>query len=94
MIYVSVRVAGKWLGAIIGAVIMKSDKKIVTWLGPSLIPQAGVALGLSLAAQSIVPEEGAIIRSVILCATLIYELIGPGVTKWALTNAGEISKEN
>ncbi len=94
IIYVTVRVVGKWLGAILGAVIMKADKKIVTWLGPSLLPQAGVALGLSLAAQSIVPEEGAIIRSVILCGTLIYELIGPGVTKWALTNAGEISKEN
>ena len=54
------------------------------------MPQAGVAIGLSLLATQIVPEFGAEIRAIILCGTLIYELIGPAVTKFSLKKAGEI----
>ena len=61
---------------------------------PRLIPQAGVAIGLSLLATRVVPEFGAQIRAVILCATLIYELIGPAITKISLTKAGEIKKNS
>lgn len=92
IIYVVFRVIGKYLGAAFGAKIMKADDKIVKYLGPALVPQAGVAIGLSLVATQVVPAEGARIRAVILCATLIYELVGPAIAKWALTQAGEIAK--
>ena len=63
------------------------------YLGFSLLPQAGVAIGLSLAAAETVPQYATEIRAVILCATLIYELIGPGVTKMSLRRAGEIGMD-
>lgn len=92
IIYVLFRVVGKCAGAALGAKIMKADEKIVKYLGPALVPQAGVAIGLSLVATQVVPAEGARIRAVILCGTLIYELVGPAIAKWALTQAGEIAK--
>ena len=52
-----------------------------------------MAIGLTIVAQSIVPEYADTIRAVILCGTLIYELIGPVITKWSLTKAGEIKIE-
>ena len=63
---------------------------VAKYLGPSLLPQAGVAIGLSLLATEVVPEYGAVIRAVVLCGTLIYEIIGPVVTKISLQKAGEI----
>ena len=93
MVYVIFRVVGKMLGASLGAMMMKADEKIKKYLGPCLVPQAGVAIGLSLIAQSAVPSHGETIRAVILCATLIYELIGPFITKISLQKAGEIGNE-
>lgn len=91
--YVIVRVLGKILGAYAGAKLMKAPKTVQRYLGPTLIPQAGVAIGLTVVAQSVVPEHGATITAVILCATLIYELVGPSVTKFCLKKAGETQKE-
>lgn len=90
VIYLVVRVIGKLTGAYVGAVIMKAPDDVRKYLGPALIPQAGVAIGLSFAAQSIVPMYATQIHSVILTATLIYELFGPIATKWSLGKAGEI----
>jgi Kef-type K+ transport system membrane component KefB len=90
IIYVIVRVVGKIAGASLGSVICRADSKITKYLGFSLMPQAGVAIGLSLLATQIVPEFGAEIRAIILCGTLIYELIGPAITKLSLKKAGEI----
>lgn len=90
IIYVIFRVAGKIAGAFIGAKIMKAPATVAKYLGPTLVPQAGVAIGLTIVAQTVVPEYADTIRAVILCGTLIYELIGPVLTKWALTKAGEI----
>jgi Kef-type K+ transport system membrane component KefB len=90
VIYVVFRVIGKFLGAFIGAKIMHAPKQVSNYLGFTLIPQAGVAIGLTIVAQTAVPEYAETIRAVILCGTLIYELIGPVITKWALTKAGEI----
>lgn len=90
VIYVVFRVVGKVLGAYLGAAMCRCDKKIKKYLGYALLPQAGVAIGLSLAATTVVPEYGQTIRAVVLCATFIYELIGPAVTKIALKKAGEI----
>jgi Kef-type K+ transport system membrane component KefB len=84
------RAVGKALGAYIGAMIMKAPAAIKKYVGLTLIPQAGVAIGLSLIAAQTLPEYGQTIRAVILCGTLIYELIGPVTTKIALKKAGEI----
>ena len=90
LLYVIVRVAGKILGCAIGAAVMKAPPVVRKYTGFTLIPQAGVAIGLSLIAANTLPGYGQTIRAVILCSTLIYELIGPGVTKLALKKAGEI----
>lgn len=90
IVYVVMRVLGKMAGAWFGGKVMKADDKICRYLGPTLMPQAGVALGLILVAESIVPEFGPQIRTVILCSTFIYSILGPSVAKAALVRAGEI----
>lgn len=92
--YVVARVIGKWLGATGGAVLMKADPAIKKYLGPTLIPQAGVAIGLTLVAQQVVPQYAQVIRAVVLCGTFIYEIIGPMAAKICLQRAGEILPEN
>ena len=89
-IYIVLRVAGKIVGAGVGAMLSKCDRAVKKYLGPCLLPQAGVAIGLSLAAGEVVPDYAPQIRAVILCGTLIYELIGPAVTKLSLKKAGEL----
>lgn len=91
--YVIVRVIGKWLGAYIGAKSFHMPDTVQKYLGYTLIPQAGVAIGLSLIAQKTLPGvHGTQIRTVILSATVIYEFIGPLITKKALMAAGEIQQ--
>ena len=90
IIYVITRVIGKILGASLGAVLMKAPDTVKKYLGFTLIPQAGVAIGLSLIASQSIPAYGQTIRAVVLCGTMIYELIGPAVTKLGLMKAGEI----
>ncbi len=92
LIYVIFRVIGKMGGAYIGAKIMKAPEAVCKYLGPALIPQAGVAIGLISVSQTVVPEYAPQIRAVILCGTMIYEIIGPAVAKMTLVKAGEISK--
>ena len=92
ILYVLLRVFGKIGGAFIGAKITKSEKKVQKYLGFALIPQAGVAIGLSLIASTALnPELGSQIRAIVLSATVIYELTGPLITKIILKKAGEIS---
>lgn len=92
LIYVLFRVVGKIFGANIGARITKSETSIRKYLGFSLIPQAGVAIGLSLVATQVLPDTlGAQVRAIILAATVIYELSGPVITKATLKRAGELN---
>jgi len=93
VIYIVTRVVGKYFGAYIGCSIAKTSHTIRKYLGLSLIPQAGVAIGIAQLVVKELPEYGASIQAVILCATLIYELIGPIVTKYSLIKAGEIEVE-
>ncbi len=88
--YILARVAGKIGGASLGAVIARSKPTVQKYIGFTLIPQAGVAIGLSLMAAKVLPDIGETIQAVILCGTFVYELIGPVCTKLALTGAGEI----
>lgn len=92
VLYVISRVVGKILGASAGAIVMKAPDTVKKYIGFTLIPQAGVAIGLSLIASQTIPAYGQTIRAVVLCATLIYELVGPAITKIGLLKAGEIKE--
>ena len=87
--YVVSRVIGKVLGAYLGCKIAKSEPIVQKYLGLTLVPQAGVAIGLTLLVESALPEYGVKIRTIILAATVIYELVGPLCTKFAIFRAGE-----
>ena len=92
VVYILSRSAGKYSGAFLSAKLAKSDKTIVKYLGVTLLPQAGVALGMAMKSAAL-GAEGAIVAQITLFAVLIYELIGPMLTKIALTKAGEIDPE-
>lgn len=92
VVYIIARSIGKCFGASISARIIKSDPNIVKYLGITLLPQAGVALGMAIKAIELGPD-GAIVRNITLFAVLIYEIIGPFLTKIALTKAGDIKEE-
>ena len=92
VIYIIARSAGKYSGAFLSAKLAKSDDNIVKYLGITLLPQAGVALGMAMKAADL-GAEGAIISQITLFAVLIYELIGPMLTKISLQKAGEIDPE-
>ncbi len=90
IVYILVRALGKYLGARWSAQATHCDHTIVKYLGITLFPQAGVALGMSLTAAAQLGSDGAMIRSITLFSVLIYELVGPALTKMALTKAGDI----
>lgn len=88
--YILARSAGKYFGASFGARLMKCDNNVCKYLGITLLPQAGVALGMSVTVAAQMGQEGAIIRDIILFSVLVYELVGPILTKIALTKSGDI----
>lgn len=92
VLYILVRAAGKYFGAWLGATLEHRDANIRKYLGLTLLPQAGVAIGMAQIVIRALPEYGTHIQAVVLCATLVYELVGPLITKAALTKAGEITK--
>lgn len=87
--YIISRSLGKYFGAYASAKITKCDEKTTKYLGITLLPQAGVALGMSVTAMEL-GEVGSMIRNIVLFSVLIYELFGPVLTKIALTKAGNI----
>lgn len=90
--YIAARSLGKYSGAGISARWVKCDSNIVKYLGITLLPQAGVALGMAIKAIELGPD-GAIVRNITLFAVLVYEIVGPFLTKVALTKAGDIKAE-
>ena len=90
LVYIITRSSGKILGAHYSAKAVHCDHNICKYLGITLLPQAGVALGMSVTVAAQFGAEGAIIRNITLFSVLIYELVGPVMTKMALTAAGEI----
>ncbi len=91
-IYIIGRSIGKLFGAWLGSRLGHTEPVVGKYLGPCLLPQAGVAIGLTLIAGETVPDYAPMIRAVVLAGTLIYEIVGPGITKLSLTAAGEISR--
>ena len=94
VVYIIARSAGKYSGAMLSAKSVKCDDNIVKYLGITLLPQAGVALGMAIKAEEKLGGDlGSLIASITLFAVLVYELFGPMLTKIALTKAGDIKPE-
>ncbi len=92
VVYIASRCVGKYFGARISSKWVKCDENIVKYLGITLFPQAGVALGMAIKAEELGPV-GLIIANITLFAVLIYEIVGPALTKMSLLKAGEIDPE-
>ena len=91
IVYIIARSAGKYYGAKVSCLITKEPKSITDHLGITLLPQAGVALGMAMTAANL--SDGVLARNVVLFAVLIYELVGPALTKRSLLAVGEIKPE-
>lgn len=90
VIYILSRSLGKYFGARWSSDLAKSPETVRKYLGITLLPQAGVALGMCATAYKVLGADGVLIRNIVLFAVLVYELIGPSLTKSALTRAGDI----
>ncbi|MBQ6999954.1 MAG: cation:proton antiporter [Oscillospiraceae bacterium] len=91
VVYILARSAGKWYGSAFSCRLTHQSKPITDNLGITLLPQAGVALGMALTAATL--ADGALARNVVLFAVLVYELVGPALTKRSLLAVGEIKPE-
>ena len=94
--YIIARCIGKYFGAMSSAIMTKCSPTTVKYLGITLFPQAGVALGMvkTVSADNVIsPEIQSVVTFVILFAVLVYEIFGPVMTKWALTKAGDITQK-
>ena len=98
IVYILMRSLGKYIGSFVSCKITKRPNTITKYLGITLLPQAGVAIGMANQISNMeafdINNIGNIIVTVVLCATLVYELIGPLLTKWSLNKAGEIPDAN
>lgn len=94
VLFILFRSAGKLVGSSLSAKACGCDSSIVKYLGITLLPQAGVALGMSVTAMQLGQAEGSLVRNIVLFSVLVYELVGPLLTKIALTKAGEIIPEH
>ncbi len=90
-VYILCRSLGKYSGAYFSCKLTRCNPNITRYLGITLLPQAGVALGMALTARQL--SDGEVVRNVVLFSVLVYELIGPALTKRALLAAGEIKPE-
>ncbi len=88
-VYILVRCLGKYFGAGLSSRLTRCSASVNKYLGITLFPQAGVALGMCVSASQL-PGDGELIRNIVLFAVLVYEVIGPLLTKWALTQSGDI----
>ena len=92
VVYIITRALGKYFGARFSAQAMKCSPSTVKYLGVTLLPQAGVAIGMSILAVNLLgAETGSMVRNIVLFAVMIYELVGPMATKIALKRAGDIT---
>ena len=90
VVYILMRSLGKYIGSYISCSATKCDPVVKKYLGITLLPQAGVALGMCVTAAKLGSADGTLIKNIILFSVLIYELFGSLLTKWALTKSGDI----
>ena len=92
-VYILSRSVGKYFGSFISSKMVGCDKNIQKYLGITLLPQAGVAIGMSAIVIETWGEAGVLVRNIILFSVLVYEIVGPMLTKIALTKAGDIKEK-
>ena len=90
VVYIIVRMAGKILGTYFSAMAINAPRELKNYLGIGLAPQAGVALGMGMIVRDVFPSAGGFIMSTIVATTIVYELFGPSLTKFALVKAKNI----
>ena len=93
VVYILSRSLGKYVGAYGSCKLTDCDPNVTRWLGVTLLPQAGVALGMSAVVLETMGDAGVLVRNIVLFAVLVYELVGPVLTKIALTRAGDIREK-
>ena len=96
VVYILSRALGKYFGSMGSAKLVGCEKNICNYLGITLLPQAGVALGMSTIVQrsgALSTADGNLVRNIVLFSVLVLELIGPMLTKWALTRSGDIREK-
>ena len=84
VVYILCRALGKYLGSRVGGELSQADQQTRSWMGPALLPQAGVAIGMALVAANQFPEYRQVVLSVVISSTVFFELIGPPITRLAL----------
>lgn len=93
-VYIVSRCLGKYFGAAVSCRMTGCPPQVTKYLGITLFPQAGVALGMCAQAMSLGAESGLLVRNTVLFSVLVYELVGPILTRWALTKAGDIAPKS
>ncbi|BBO88659.1 cation:proton antiporter [Desulfosarcina ovata] len=92
--YVAMRLGGKYFGCRLGARMAGVSPIIRTWLGPAMLAQAGLAIGLAEELSRMWPDQGASVQTIILSSVVVFEVLGPLLTRVALVNAGEVTVFN
>jgi Kef-type K+ transport system membrane component KefB len=93
IVYIFARVIGKILGGFLGAKISNADKATQNWIGPALLPQAGVAVGMALVASSKFPQYQQLLLSVVISTTIFFEIVGPIITRYALSRVQSLNNQ-
>ncbi len=87
--FVIARGAGKYLGSWLGAVVSRADTDVRRWMGLAMLPQAGVPIGMALVAANQFPEYRQTLLSVVISATVVFEILGPVLTRKAVQSASQ-----
>ncbi len=90
IIFILARAFGKIFGAYLGATIGKSSNKVRNYLGPTLLSETGIAIGLALLAKEVFPNDGETLIAITIASSFIFDMIGPFLVKLSLKKAGEI----
>ena len=88
-IYIVSRIAGKITGSALGGIFSHADSKTKKWLGVALLPQAGAAMGMALAAANHFPQYRQTILSIVISTTVFFELVGPLFTRMAVKSTSD-----
>lgn len=91
--YVLLRIAGRLIGGWLGGISCKAERSTRNWMGAALLPQAGVAIGMALVAAQHFPEVGQTVLTIIVASTVLFEILGPIVTRFALVRVGDAHSE-
>lgn len=94
VLYVLARALGKYLGSLIGSSLSGSNQATKKWIGLALLPQAGVPIGMALVAANQFPEHRQVLLSVVISSTVLFDIIGPILTRIAINRSGQTAKIN